>query len=230
MSAPSVPPAAASRVPLWFKLAYTAYLAVLVPAYWISYGPTNFLYFCDVALLLTGVALWLESPLLVSAPAVGILLPQAFWMIDFLVGVFGVKLTGMTEYMFNPEIALFMRGLSFFHFWLPLVLLWLVYRLGYDRRALLTWTLAAWVLLAVCYLWMPAPPTPNQNQPVNINYVYGLSDYQSQTWMPPLAWLGLLLVGLPLAVYLPTHVLLGWACPAAPGATGWPGSAWEPHE
>ena len=42
--------ATASRVPLGLKLAYTAFMAVLVPVYWRYYGPTNFLYFCDVAL------------------------------------------------------------------------------------------------------------------------------------------------------------------------------------
>ena len=46
----------ASRLPLWFKLIYTAFVAVLVPTYWYHYGPGNFLYFCDLALLLTGVA------------------------------------------------------------------------------------------------------------------------------------------------------------------------------
>ena len=63
------PPAAS----LWLKLAYTAFMAVLMPVYWYYYGPTNFLYFCDVALILTLVGIWLESPLLVSMCAVGIL-------------------------------------------------------------------------------------------------------------------------------------------------------------
>ena len=50
-------------IPLWFKLAYSAFCAVLVPTYLMAYGPTNFLYFCDVALLTTLAAVWLESPL-----------------------------------------------------------------------------------------------------------------------------------------------------------------------
>src|SRR5262249_4804554 len=104
------------RVPLWFKLVYTAYLCVLVPVYVYAYGPTTFLYFCDVALLMTGVALWLESPLLVSAPAVGILLPQALWMVDFLYRLcLGRSLTTMTDYMFKIDSPwiLFVRFLSF---------------------------------------------------------------------------------------------------------------------
>ena len=32
------------RLPLGLKLAYTAFMAVLVPFYWKTYWPTNFLY------------------------------------------------------------------------------------------------------------------------------------------------------------------------------------------
>ena len=41
---------AAGRVPLVVKLGYSAFTAVLVPLYLHATGPTNFLYFCDVAL------------------------------------------------------------------------------------------------------------------------------------------------------------------------------------
>lgn len=196
-----------ARIPLWFKLAYTAFCCVLVPKYWIDYGPTNFLYFCDVALLMTLVALWREDKLLASMPAVGILLPQALWMADFLGTAVGLPLLGMTGYMFNPKIPLFTRGLSFFHFWLPIVLVWMVWRLGYDRRAIWGWTGIAMVLLVVCYFLMPAPPAPtdNPNLPVNINYVHGLSDTGPLEFLPPTAYFALLLVTLPACIYAPTH-------------------------
>ena len=51
----------AQRIPLWLKIAYTAFLAVMIPVYWVNYGPTNFLYFCDVALLLTLIGMWREN-------------------------------------------------------------------------------------------------------------------------------------------------------------------------
>jgi hypothetical protein len=199
-----------TRIPLWFKLAYTAFCAVLVPTYLLAYGPTNFLYFCDVALLTTLVAIWLESPLLASAPAVGILLPQLLWAIDFVASAAGFKLTGMTAYMFDANLPLFTRGLSFFHFWLPFVLAWLVWRLGYDRRAFAVWTVAAWGLLSVCYFLMPGPPVAaaNPNLPVNINYVFGMSDAAAQSFMPGPLWFALLLVGLPALIFYPTHRLL----------------------
>lgn len=199
-----------NRIPLWIKLAYSAFVAVLVPYYLRCYGPTNFLYYCDVALLMTLVALWREDALWASMPAVGILLPQTFWIVDFLAGLAGISITGMTDYMFSPRIPLFGRALSLFHFWLPLFLVWVIWRLGYDRRAFRAWTALAWALMLICYFLMPAPPAPasDPNLPVNINYVHGMSDTQPQTWLSPLAYLALLMVGLPICVFLPTHLVL----------------------
>src|SRR5690242_10119007 len=95
------------RIPLWVKVAYTAFVAVLVPYYLRAYGPTNFLYYCDVALLMALAAVWTGRSLLASAPAVGILVPQAVWMADFLATLAGRPLVGMTAYMFNPDLSVF---------------------------------------------------------------------------------------------------------------------------
>jgi hypothetical protein len=213
MSFPAVVPknlAFATSLPLWLKLVYTAFLAVLIPVYWWNYGPTNFLYFCDVALLLTLIGIWRESSLPISMAAVGILAPQVLWVVDFVIGVCGGRLTGMTDYMFNPDRSLFLRGLSLFHGWLPFLLLYLVWRLGYDRKEFKCWTAVAWMLILVCYFVMPGPHADAAliSTPVNINYVHGMSDMASQTWMPSLAWLGCLLAGLPLLIFSPTHLLL----------------------
>jgi hypothetical protein len=81
-------PRAGNRVPLWLKLAYTTFMALLVPVYWHYYGPTNFLYFCDVALLITLVGIWIESPFLVSMCAVGILALEALWVADLALSPF----------------------------------------------------------------------------------------------------------------------------------------------
>jgi hypothetical protein len=194
------------------KLLFTAFMAVLVPVYWYHYGPTNFLYFCDVALFMTLVGIWLESPLLLSMPTVGIFLPQMLWVADFLGNCLGQPITGSTNYMFHDHKPLYLRGLSLFHGWLPFLLLWLVYRVGYHRRAFWGWTWISLVLLLVGYFLLPAPPAPadNKNLPVNVNYVFGLSDERPQEWMPPLAWLGLLIVGMPTCLYCPMHLLLCW--------------------
>jgi hypothetical protein len=203
-----------TSIPTPVKIAYTAFMAVLVPVYWYFYGPTNFLYFCDVALLLTLVGIWRKSPLLVSMCAVGIVAPQLLWVTDFILGFFGVRLTGMTAYMFNPDSPLFLRGLSLFHGWIPFFLIYAVWRLGYDRRALVAWTGLAWALVLVCFFLMPEPrPNPGLT-PVNINYVWGMSDTAKQTLMPAYAWLATLIAGLPLLLFVPTHFLLRKLAPA----------------
>ncbi|MGZ3696241.1 MAG: hypothetical protein ACXWQO_19700 [Bdellovibrionota bacterium] len=203
------------RLPFLLKLIYSAFMCVLIPVYWHNYGPTNFLYFCDVALILTLVGIWTESTLLISMCTVGILLPQAIWVADFLTTIFGFHLTGMTAYMFNAGSPLFLRGLSLFHGWLPFLLLYLTYRLGYNRRGFLAWTCLAWVLLFICYFLMPGP-NPNAGlQPVNINYVWGLNDAEAQTWVSANLWFIGQLIVLPLLILGPTHLFLKKVMPAA---------------
>ena len=239
-AAPPQDPASepARRVPWPVAAAFTAFLAVLIPVYWTFYGPTNFLYFCDVALFLTLISVWTHRALPASAAAVGILIPQAVWVVDFFVTLGGGRLLGMTDYMFQfrDSQELFLRGLSFFHFWLPFLLAYVVWKIGYDRRGLVVWTVLAWALMLVGYFLLPAPgdvppDAPGADLiPVNVNYVFGPSTAEAQTWMPPLAWLATLLVGLPALVFVPTHVALRALCadaaPARPGQT--PESVPEP--
>jgi len=201
-------PQAGNRVPLWIKLAYTAFMAVLVPVYWHYYGPTNFLYFCDLALLITLVGIWIESPFLVSMCAVGILALLALWVADFLSTLVGFSLIGITDYMFNHENPLVLRGLSLYHGWVPFLLVYLIWAFGSDPRALPAWIFIAWVLLLVCFFFMP-PPNPEPGlTPVNINYVWGPSDYAAQSWVSPAVWLIGLMIGSPLLLFVPTHFLL----------------------
>jgi hypothetical protein len=199
------------RIPIWIKIAYSAYVAVVVPCYWVAYTPWNFLYFCDIALLVTAVAIWIESPLLVSMQAVAITLPQILWVVDLLCRlVAGVHVTGVTAYMLDASIPPFLRALSSFHGWLPFVLLWLLSRLGYDRRAFRWQSVAGLVVLLVSYLFAPAPP-PSASHPnwaVNINYVYGLDDKQAQSFMAPPLWVLSMMAFHVIALYLPTHLVL----------------------
>ena len=210
--AEGTPRARAGRVPLGVKCAYTAFVAVLVPVYWGHYGPRNFLYFCDVALLVTLAALWTESSTLASVEAVAITLPQTLWIADFLAFLlFRVHVLDLTGYMFDGALPLSLRALSFFHFWLPLLLLWIVRRLGYDRRAWRLQAVAGSLLLVATYVLTPLPIDPRVG---NVNKVHGPAADAPQTWMPPLLWLALLVVGTIVLVYLPTHALLARWMPA----------------
>ena len=40
--------------------------------------------------------MWLESPLLVNMCAVGILIPQFLWLLDFSINLFGVHFLNLT--------------------------------------------------------------------------------------------------------------------------------------
>jgi hypothetical protein len=185
---------------LLVKGLYTLGVSVVVPVYWHAYGPRNFLWFSDLALLLTVAALWLESPLLASMQAVAVVLLELLWIVD-VVGrlVTGVHIIGIATYMFQTDKPRLLRGLSLFHVVLPFLLLWLVARLGYDPRAWLVQTLVAWVVLPVCY-WYTDPAD-------NINWVFGPGQ-RPQTWMAPALYVVLLMLFFPLCVYLPTHLVL----------------------
>ncbi len=197
-------------VPLAAKLAGTAFLAVLVPVYLHTYGPANFLWFCDAALLLTVAGMWLESSLLISLCAVGILIPQCLWLVDFGVNLLGFHFLNLTGYMFDRHLSLFTRGLSLFHGWLPLLLVWLLSRLHYDKRALSAWTGLAAALMLICYLFTPpaGAPLADPDLPRNINYLYGFNDRRPQPWINEnlyvILWLGVLW----LVAFLPTHLIL----------------------
>lgn len=185
-------------VPLWLKILWTAWLALWVPVYWHQYGAQNFLFFCDVGNLLIAAGLWLESPLILSWQAVGLLVFQTLYALDLLIAFFsGHHFTGGTEYMFDPTIPVLVRLLGLYHLVVPPLLLWAVRRLGYDRRALAWQTLTLWILLPINFFWRPQ---------YNVNWARGLG--YEQHLLP--AWLYLIgyLVVVPLAVYWPTHLAL----------------------
>ncbi len=200
----------AKAVPALLKWTYTIFVAVLVPVYWMNYGPTNFLYFCDIALFLTLAAVWTEKPIFASMAAVGILIPQILWCLDFGTELVGLHLVSMTSYMFDEKNSLFLRGLSLFHGWLPFLLFFLVVRIGYDKRALAAWTGLAVVLCLIAFFLMPPAGAVLHNSkiPVNINYVFGFDDAKAQTWMPAGLYLVVWIVALTLIAYLPTHLFL----------------------
>lgn len=195
-------PPDATLIPLSIKITYTVFVLLTVAVYAVKYPPGNFLWFSDIALLLTVPALWLESSLLASLAAVGVLLPELLWNL----GYFGQLLTerrisGLADYMFDAGKPRYLRALSLFHVFLPPLLLWMVHRLGYDARALPAQTVVAWIVLPLCYRFTdPAD---------NVNWVFGPGGGR-QTRLPPLAYLMLLMAGFPLLLYLPTHALLQW--------------------
>jgi hypothetical protein len=189
-----------SAVPLWLKIIHTAFVAVLIPAYWIHYGPENFLWFSDIALIFVTLAMWMENRLLPSMAALGVLALELAWNIDFFAWLITDRhIAGMSAYMHDPQIPLLVRGLSLFHVWLPWLIIWLVWKRRYDRKALLLQTALAWIVLPISYV----VSDPQDN----INWVFG-AGAAPQNRIPPLLYLTMLMLALPIIVYLPTHLLL----------------------
>lgn len=171
-----------------------------MPVYWKQYGPANFLWFSDIALLLLVPALWLESKLLFSILTVSVALLELLWNVDFFMRLIaGGEVVGLSAYMFDLSIKWSIRALSLFHVVLPPLLVYCVFKFGYDTRALMVQTLIAWVVLLVCYF---------TTQPEdNINWVYGFGK-QRLSGVASGVHLGLLMLGFPVLIYLPSHLLL----------------------
>jgi hypothetical protein len=189
------------RLPLWLKILWTIWLIAWIPLYWWQYGLQNFLFFCDIGNILIGLGLWLESPLIFSWQACGLLLFQTLYTIDLGGALLsGRHIVGGTEYMFDPTVPLVARLLSLFHVATPPLLLWAIWRLGYDPRGWKLQTLTAWIVVPINYFWRPEH---------DVNWARGPFFHEQHAVPGPvylLAYLGVV----PLLIYFPTHLFLTW--------------------
>jgi hypothetical protein len=185
-----------SRIPLWLKVAWTVWVVVWAPVYWRQYGAQNFLFFCDLGNFLIAVGLWLESRLILSWQAVGLLVFQTLYAIDLI----GALLSGWhvidgTEYMFDPNVSSFVRLLGLYHLVVPPLLVWAVRRLGYEPQAWKWQTLTAWIVVPINFFWRPQ---------YNVNWARGIG--HEQHVVPAWLYLAAYLIVVPLVVYWPTHL------------------------
>jgi hypothetical protein len=189
----------------WFSLLW---MVVWFPAYFRVWGWANLLHLCDVAVILAFLGIWLANPLLLSSQAVSSLAAGLFWILD--VGwrlVTGRFLIGGTGYMWDSRYPLWVRLLSTFHIGLPVVLLWTLRRVGYDRRALaLQAAIAALLLIISRFL----------SAELNLNYAYRDPLFH-RAWGPAPVHLAMIFIPLVVLIYWPTHLLLRWLF-RAPGA------------
>src|SRR5262245_8199558 len=187
-----------ARIPIWLKVSWTVWTLLWAAAYGLYHGPENFLWFCDLANFAVAIGLWLESPLVMSWQAVSVIIVQLLYVVDvsvrFFFGVFPIK---ATEFMFRETIPLEIRLLSLcLHLVTPPVLLWSLWRLGYDRRALLFQVVTTAVILAVSYHWGPQR---------NINWSWGPL-FQQQKVVAPGLYLAIAVAGYTILLYLPAHL------------------------
>ena len=128
-------PESRRSVPLPARLFFTAWMAFWVPVIVVTSGPQNFWWLCNLAQFLLLIAVWTDNRLLISSQAGTVLVVGLVWTIDFIAAlVLGGSPFGITSYMFNEELALIQRATSIYHIWLPIFVLWLVFRMGYERR------------------------------------------------------------------------------------------------
>jgi hypothetical protein len=189
------------RIPLWLKLLWTLWVMIWAPVYWREYGLQNFLFFCDLGNFLIAAALWLESPLIFSWQATGLLLFQTLFIIDLTCAlVSGRHLIGGTEFMFDPHVPLWIRLLSLFHAAMPPLLIWAIWRTGYDARGWKLQAVTTWIVVPINYLWRPQ---------YDVNWARG-PFFHEQHAIPGLAYLLGYLILVPALVYFPTHRFLAW--------------------
>ncbi|MGH9637907.1 MAG: hypothetical protein ACRD72_23975, partial [Candidatus Angelobacter sp.] len=189
------------RLPLWLKIAWTLWVMVWAPVYGKRYGAQNLLYFCDLGNFFIAIGLWLESSLIFSWQATGLLLFQTLYTIDLIGAVVaGRHLIGGTEYMFDPGVPLPVRLLSMFHVVTPPLLLWALWRLSYDQRGWKFQTLTAWIVVPINYFWRPQ---------YDVNWARG-PFFREQHVVPGLVYLSAYLIVMPLLVYWPSHLALRW--------------------
>ncbi|MGA8618320.1 MAG: hypothetical protein WB660_07340 [Candidatus Sulfotelmatobacter sp.] len=189
------------RIPLWLKVFWTVWVIVWAAVYWRQYGLQNFLFFCDLGNILIAVGLWCESPLIFSWQASGLLLFQTLFAVDLAAAlVNGRHLIGGTEYMFDPKIAQGIRLLSLFHVVTPPLLLWAIWRLGYDGRGWKLQTLTTWIVVPINYLWRPQ---------YDVNWARGPFFHEQHT-VSGFVYLVAYLMLVPAVVYYPTHRFLVW--------------------
>jgi hypothetical protein len=184
------------------------WLSLWAPAYASVWGPSNFLHLCDVAVILTCAGVCSGSALLLSSQAVSSLVIDLLWDLD--AGwrlVSGRHLLGGTEYLWDPGFPLVVRLLSLFHVVWPVLLLWALRRVGYDRRGLPLQIALAAVLLVAARFTDPR---------LNINFAFR-DPFFHRALGPAPVHLTVSILGLAVLVYLPVHLVLARAFPAAGG-------------
>lgn len=187
-------------LPLRLKLVFTAFMLVWTPLVTATQGWQNFLWLCDVANFIVLAGLWLESRLLLSSQLVSTLLIGVAWSIDLASAlVLGIHPFAATMYIFDSGLPLALRLASLFHIVVPVLLLFVVTRLGHDARGWRLQTVLCWLVLPVGF-WLTDPER-------NINLLHAPFGVE-QVWLPDWLYVLVCMAAYPLLIYLPTEAVL----------------------
>ena len=188
------------------KVASLAWLVVWMPLRAAAYPAASWLSFCAFGAVLLVIGIVTENRLLVSWQAVSLLIGQLIYSADAIARWAGAATgPGGTSYLFDERTPVAVRSLSLFHLVLPLVIVYAVRRLGYDRRALGLQLATAALVLPLSFLSGAA----------NINLVWAGAGASTHA---PYVHLVAAFVAFPLICYVPAHVLCAAISNAIPGA------------
>ncbi|MCP1677120.1 hypothetical protein J2T57_004294 [Natronocella acetinitrilica] len=180
-------------------IGFSIWMLFWIPVILWSYGPQNFLWMCNLAQFVILYALWTGNRLLLSSQVGTVLLVGLIWTPDFLLGLAsGGEWANFTGYMFNPENPLLARATSLYHIGLPLMLVWLIAHVGYDRRGPWLQTGFAVVILPLTWLLTEADRNINWlNEPLGVE----------QVWFPEPVFVLVMMVLYPALLFWPGHGL-----------------------
>lgn len=182
------------------RWAAIVYLLVWGTAYSVYWGAQDLILFCNIAVILTCAGLWLGNSLLLSTQAVSTMLIGPLWGLDLAwrVATGGQSLIGGTEYMLDTHYPLWVRLLSCDHLVMPVLLLWVLWRVGYDRRAWAVQTALAGVVLVLSRFITPEK---------NLNF--SRTDlFFHRAWGPPPVHMAFILLLISVLLYWPAHAVL----------------------
>ena len=182
------------------------WMLVWFPLYTRFWGWRNMMHLCDVSVVMACLGLWFRQSLLVSSQALLQPLVGVLWSLDVLWRIVtGHHLLGGTEYMWDIHYPLWLRLLSCFHIGLPIVLLWALEVLGYDRRALPFETVITGIVLIFSRFLSPQ---------LNMNYAFQ-DPLLHRGWGSAAVHLAIILAGSIAFFFWPTHLILLRAFPSA---------------
>jgi hypothetical protein len=175
-------------------------------------GYGELLWFCNIAVFLTGIGLFFKNKLIITAEFVGIVVYHIGWHIDFWSFLLFGKMPFLsTAYMFSNDVGTVEKGLSFFqHSFLAPVLFWALLKTGISKFGWIAQAIQTLIIFIATYFMTH----PYQN----INWIFGngfsgLSPARNN----PIVYYTMMAVVPPLLIYLPLNALSVKALPAIGG-------------
>ncbi len=82
----------------------------------------------------------------------------------------GSSVTGFTDYMFDPNLSIWLKVMALYHLALPPLLIWLILRLGYDTRTWIVQVVLTWIIILATWFFT--------NPSLNINFVFSYVKFE----------------------------------------------------